>query len=89
MFEQIVPLMAKAAGAGAGPVAVPLNPIETAPPLAAMVPFQEALVTATFGPVDIPSLAAATLIVIAPVVAVYIFFQRHFIRGVLDGALKG
>jgi len=39
--------------------------------------------------VDIPSLAAATLIVIAPVVAVYLFFQRHFIRGVLDGALKG
>ncbi|WP_233624464.1 carbohydrate ABC transporter permease [Actinoplanes sp. ATCC 53533] len=39
--------------------------------------------------VDIPSLAAATLIVIAPVVLVYLFFQRHFIQGVLDGAMKG
>jgi raffinose/stachyose/melibiose transport system permease protein len=39
--------------------------------------------------VDVPLLAAATIIVIAPVVVVYLFFQRHFIRGVLDGALKG
>ncbi|MGW2328304.1 carbohydrate ABC transporter permease [Streptomyces sp. NPDC001700] len=39
--------------------------------------------------VDIPLLAAATLIVIAPVVLVYLFFQRHFINGVLSGALKG
>ncbi|WP_240777322.1 carbohydrate ABC transporter permease [Nonomuraea basaltis] len=39
--------------------------------------------------VDVPLLAAATVIVIAPVVLVYLFFQRHFIRGVLDGALKG
>jgi ABC-type glycerol-3-phosphate transport system permease component len=39
--------------------------------------------------VDVPLLAAATLIVIAPVVLVYLFFQRHFINGVLSGALKG
>jgi raffinose/stachyose/melibiose transport system permease protein len=39
--------------------------------------------------VDVPLLAAATVIVIAPVLLVYLFFQRHFIRGVLDGALKG
>ncbi|MFI6935381.1 carbohydrate ABC transporter permease [Streptomyces sp. NPDC050287] len=39
--------------------------------------------------VDVPLLAAATLIVIAPVVLVYLFFQRHFISGVLSGALKG
>ncbi|MET7473388.1 carbohydrate ABC transporter permease [Streptomyces sp. NPDC005648] len=39
--------------------------------------------------VDVPLLAAATLIVIAPVVVVYLFFQRHFINGVLSGALKG
>jgi len=39
--------------------------------------------------VDVPSLAAATLIVITPVLAVYLFFQRHFINGVLSGALKG
>ncbi|WP_405718358.1 carbohydrate ABC transporter permease [Streptomyces sp. NBC_01537] len=39
--------------------------------------------------VDVPLLAAATLIVIAPVVLVYLIFQRHFINGVLSGALKG
>ncbi|MFJ1967266.1 carbohydrate ABC transporter permease [Streptomyces sp. NPDC087903] len=39
--------------------------------------------------VDVPLLAAATLIVIVPVVAVYLFFQRQFINGVLSGALKG
>lgn len=39
--------------------------------------------------VDVPLLAAATLIVIGPVVLVYLIFQRHFIRGVLDGAVKG
>ncbi|MEU3338806.1 carbohydrate ABC transporter permease [Streptomyces sp. NPDC002144] len=39
--------------------------------------------------VDVPLLAAATLIVITPVVLVYLFFQRHFINGVLSGALKG
>lgn len=44
--------------------------------------------TGQFG-VDVPLLAAATLIVIAPVVLVYLFFQRHFISGVLSGALKG
>jgi raffinose/stachyose/melibiose transport system permease protein len=39
--------------------------------------------------VDVPLLAAATLIVIGPVIVVYLLFQRHFIRGVLDGAVKG
>jgi ABC-type glycerol-3-phosphate transport system permease component len=39
--------------------------------------------------VDVPLLAAATLIVIGPVVLGYLFFQRHFISGVLDGAVKG
>jgi ABC-type glycerol-3-phosphate transport system permease component len=39
--------------------------------------------------VDVPLPAAAVLIVIAPVVLVYLFFQRHFISGVLSGALKG
>ncbi|RKE23441.1 carbohydrate ABC transporter permease [Streptomyces sp. TLI_171] len=39
--------------------------------------------------IDVPLLSAATLIVIAPVVAVYLFFQRHFIAGMLAGAVKG
>ena len=38
---------------------------------------------------DVPMLAAATLIVITPVVLVYLFFQRHFISGMLAGAVKG
>ncbi|HET6507094.1 MAG TPA: carbohydrate ABC transporter permease [Baekduia sp.] len=33
-------------------------------------------------------LSAAALIVAAPVVALYFFFQRHFIAGMLSGALK-
>jgi raffinose/stachyose/melibiose transport system permease protein len=33
-------------------------------------------------------LAAGSLIVAAPVVLVYLFFQRHFIRGMLSGAVK-
>jgi len=37
---------------------------------------------------DISALAAASLIVALPVVVVYLFLQRHFIRGVLSGALK-
>ncbi|MFE2729344.1 carbohydrate ABC transporter permease [Kitasatospora sp. NPDC059327] len=39
--------------------------------------------------IDVPLLSAATLIVIAPVVAVYLVFQRHFIAGMLSGAVKG
>ncbi|GAA4832196.1 carbohydrate ABC transporter permease [Kitasatospora terrestris] len=39
--------------------------------------------------IDVPLLSAATLIVVAPVVAVYLFFQRHFIAGMLSGAVKG
>ena len=33
-------------------------------------------------------LAAGSLIVAAPVVLVYVFLQRHFIRGMLSGAVK-
>jgi raffinose/stachyose/melibiose transport system permease protein len=32
---------------------------------------------------------AGALIVAAPVVVVYLFLQRHFIRGMLSGAVKG
>jgi ABC-type glycerol-3-phosphate transport system permease component len=39
--------------------------------------------------VDVPLLAAATLIVVAPVVLGYLVFQRQFISGVLEGAVKG
>jgi raffinose/stachyose/melibiose transport system permease protein len=38
---------------------------------------------------DIPSLAAGAVIVALPVVVVYLFLQRQFIRGMLSGALKG
>ena len=34
-------------------------------------------------------LAAGAVIVAAPVVVVYVFLQRHFIRGMLSGAVKG
>jgi raffinose/stachyose/melibiose transport system permease protein len=37
---------------------------------------------------DIPSLAAGSVIVALPVVIVYLFLQRQFIRGMLSGALK-
>lgn len=37
---------------------------------------------------NIPLLAAGTLIVIAPIVLLYFFFQRQFISGMLQGALK-
>jgi len=39
--------------------------------------------------VDVNLLAAGSLIVALPVLVLYAFFQRHFIRGVLNGALKG
>jgi raffinose/stachyose/melibiose transport system permease protein len=37
---------------------------------------------------NIPLLPAGTLIVIAPIVLLYLFFQRHFIKGILQGAVK-
>ncbi|MFT2818261.1 carbohydrate ABC transporter permease [Leifsonia sp. A12D58] len=37
---------------------------------------------------DIPLLAAGTLIVIAPIAILYFIFQRHFISGMLQGAIK-
>ncbi len=38
---------------------------------------------------DVPLLAAASLIVIAPIVVVYLVFQRSFVEGVTRGAVKG
>jgi len=38
---------------------------------------------------NLPLLSAGTLIVIAPVMVVYMFFQRQFIAGVAHGAIKG
>lgn len=38
---------------------------------------------------NIPLLSAGTLIVITPIVVLYLVFQRHFVRGVLSGAIKG
>ncbi|MCG5218003.1 carbohydrate ABC transporter permease [Streptosporangium sp. KLBMP 9127] len=38
---------------------------------------------------DIPLLAAASLIVIAPIVIVYLTFQRSFVNGISQGAIKG
>lgn len=37
---------------------------------------------------DVPIMAAASLIVSLPVIILYFFFQRHFIRGMISGALK-
>ena len=38
---------------------------------------------------DIPLLSAATIIVILPIVVVYLLFQRSFVAGLLQGAVKG
>ena len=38
---------------------------------------------------DFPLLAAGSLIVATPVVVLYVLLQRHFIRGMLSGAVKG
>jgi raffinose/stachyose/melibiose transport system permease protein len=38
---------------------------------------------------DFPLLAAGAVIVATPVVVLYVFLQRHFIRGMLSGAVKG
>jgi raffinose/stachyose/melibiose transport system permease protein len=32
--------------------------------------------------------AAASVLVAAPILVVYVFLQRHFIRGMLAGAVK-
>jgi raffinose/stachyose/melibiose transport system permease protein len=64
--------------------------------LALVMVSQESLRTAPLGlsyfqgrfGTDIASLAAASVIVAAPVLVLYIFLQRHFISGMLAGALK-
>lgn len=38
---------------------------------------------------NVPLLSAASLIVIAPVVIVYLIFQRSFVDGITQGAVKG
>ena len=38
---------------------------------------------------DFALLAAGSVIVATPVVLLYVFLQRHFIRGMLSGAVKG
>ncbi|CAM3656546.1 carbohydrate ABC transporter permease [Kibdelosporangium persicum] len=38
---------------------------------------------------SVPLLAAASVLVALPVVVLYLFLQRHFIRGMVDGAVKG
>jgi raffinose/stachyose/melibiose transport system permease protein len=38
---------------------------------------------------DLPLLAAGAMIIAAPVTIVYVFLQRHFIRGMVSGAVKG
>lgn len=38
---------------------------------------------------DVPTMAAGALIVSFPVLLLYILFQRHFIRGMISGAVKG
>ncbi|WP_052423320.1 carbohydrate ABC transporter permease [Nonomuraea candida] len=37
---------------------------------------------------NIPLLSAGTIIVITPIVLLYLFFQRHFVKGILAGAVK-
>ncbi|MBT2598102.1 carbohydrate ABC transporter permease [Arthrobacter sp. ISL-72] len=38
---------------------------------------------------NIPLLAAGTVIVIVPIILMYLIFQRHFITGMVSGAVKG
>jgi raffinose/stachyose/melibiose transport system permease protein len=38
---------------------------------------------------DVPGVAAASVIIAAPIVLIYILLQRHFISGMLSGAVKG
>jgi raffinose/stachyose/melibiose transport system permease protein len=37
---------------------------------------------------DVPTMAAGALIVSLPVIVIYLLFQRHFIRGMISGAVK-
>ena len=37
---------------------------------------------------NIPLLSAGTITIITPIVLLYLFFQRHFVRGILQGAIK-
>lgn len=37
---------------------------------------------------DVPSVSAAAILVALPVLMIYVFAQRHFIRGVLSGSIK-
>jgi len=37
---------------------------------------------------QIPLLCAGTLLIITPVVVLYLFFQRHFVSGLIQGAIK-
>lgn len=39
--------------------------------------------------VDIAGLSAGAIIITAPILIVYLVLQRHFIRGMLEGAVKG
>jgi len=65
--------------------------------LALVMVSDEALRTAPLGlaffqgrnTTDFALLAAGAVIVAAPVVILYVFLQRHFIRGMLSGAIKG
>jgi ABC-type glycerol-3-phosphate transport system permease component len=38
---------------------------------------------------NVPLLSAASLIVIGPIVALYLIFQRHFVSGLTQGVIKG
>lgn len=38
---------------------------------------------------NVPLLAAGTVVVLFPICVIYLVFQRHFIRGMLQGAFKG
>ena len=38
---------------------------------------------------DLTLLSAGAVIVALPIVLLYVFLQRHFIRGMLSGAVKG
>jgi len=65
--------------------------------LARVMVTSEALRTAPLGlqffsgraTTSVPLLAAASVLVALPVVLVYLFLQRHFIRGMIEGSLKG
>jgi len=65
--------------------------------LALVMVSDEALRTAPLGlaffqgrnTTDFALLAAGAVIVATPVVILYVFLQRHFIRGMLSGAIKG